>query len=48
MKKIVAMLVAGLFSAGVFAANHDKKPADPKKDAKPAATEPAPKPAPAK
>jgi len=41
MKKIVAMLVAGLFSAGVFAQAAPAKK-DGKKDAKPAAAAPAP------
>ncbi len=44
MKKIVAMLVAGLFSAGVFAQAAPAKK-DDKKDAKPAAAAPAAKPA---
>jgi len=44
MKKIVAMLVAGLFSAGVFAQAAPAKK-DEKKDAKPAAAAPAAKPA---
>ena len=39
MKKIVAMLVAGLFSAGVFAQAAPAKK-DDKKDAKPAAAAP--------
>ncbi|BEI35856.1 MULTISPECIES: hypothetical protein [unclassified Polynucleobacter] len=46
MKKIVAMLVAGLFSAGVFAQAAPAKK-DDKKDAKPAAAAPAPAAAPA-
>jgi hypothetical protein len=45
MKKIVAMLVAGLFSAGVFAQAAPAKKEEPKKDAKPAAAAPAAKPA---
>ena len=44
MKKIVAMLVAGLFSAGVFAQPAPAKK-DDKKDSKPAAAAPAAKPA---
>ncbi|WP_286306593.1 hypothetical protein [Polynucleobacter sp. HIN5] len=45
MKKIVAMLVAGLFSAGVFAQAAPAAKKDDKKDAKPAAAAPAAKPA---
>ena len=41
MKKIVAMLVAGLFAVGAYAADAPKK--DDKKDAKPAAAAPAKK-----
>lgn len=47
MKKIVAMLVAGLFSAGVFAQAAPAKKDDKKAAAKPAAAAPAPAPAPA-
>ncbi len=45
MKKIVAMLVAGSFSAGVFAQAAPAKKDEKKDAAKPAAAAPAAKPA---
>ncbi len=45
MKKIVAMLVAGLFSAGVFAQAAPAKKDEKEHFAKPAAAAPAAKPA---
>ena len=45
MKKIVAMLVAGLFSAGVFAQVAPGKKEEKKDAVKPAAAAPAAKPA---